>query len=229
MAKSRKAPPPPEPARSGKRGSKNARGELNENSQTIERRLGAAALCARPNAEIGHSLCATRKSALSTWRINIRFRIDRSARESPLARGYQNSGDPDIGKKSSYAYTKNYRRSIEYGAVRSASTFDLHPRRKVIYASSASQKNKEYLLRLYVAGTTSKSILAVANIKEICESSLKHPYRPRSDRYLPATGIDEGRQFIAPQHLSKNRRYHCESSLATCPIPNGDGRVGLEA
>jgi len=37
-------------------------------------------------------------------------------------------------------------------------------------------KNKEYVLRLYIAGTSSKSMRAVANIKEICEGSLKNRY-----------------------------------------------------
>ena len=37
-------------------------------------------------------------------------------------------------------------------------------------------KSKQYVLRLYVAGTSAKSIRAVANIKDICEDSLKDRY-----------------------------------------------------
>jgi circadian clock protein KaiB len=37
-------------------------------------------------------------------------------------------------------------------------------------------KGKEYILRLYIAGTTSKSVRAVANIKEICKKNLANRF-----------------------------------------------------
>jgi circadian clock protein KaiB len=37
-------------------------------------------------------------------------------------------------------------------------------------------KGKEYVLRLYIAGTTSKSVRAVANIKEICKKNLANRF-----------------------------------------------------
>ncbi len=43
--------------------------------------------------------------------------------------------------------------------------------------SAAVDKDEIWNLRLYVAGQTSKSIEAFANLKEICETHLKHKYR----------------------------------------------------
>jgi circadian clock protein KaiB len=47
--------------------------------------------------------------------------------------------------------------------------------RKVDRHSSDSQEAK-YVLRLYVSGSTSKSVLAIENIKRICEQHLKDRY-----------------------------------------------------
>jgi len=64
-------------------------------------------------------------------------------------------------------------------------------------------KNKEYVLRLYVAGTTSKSMRAVANIKEICESSLKNRYDLEViDIYQQPVWM-KGEQIIAAPTLVK--------------------------
>jgi circadian clock protein KaiB len=38
------------------------------------------------------------------------------------------------------------------------------------------EQNKKYLLRLYVTGTTPKSMRAIRNIKKICEEHLKGRY-----------------------------------------------------
>jgi circadian clock protein KaiB len=64
-------------------------------------------------------------------------------------------------------------------------------------------KNKEYLLRLYVAGTTSKSIRAVANIKEICESSLKNRYDLEVIDIYQQPVLMKGEQIIAAPTLVK--------------------------
>ena len=42
--------------------------------------------------------------------------------------------------------------------------------------SSASKKQKEWDLRLYVAGQTPKSITALANLKKLCQEHLKEKY-----------------------------------------------------
>ena len=43
--------------------------------------------------------------------------------------------------------------------------------------SATVDEDEIWNLRLYVAGQTSKSIEAFANLKEICETHLKHKYR----------------------------------------------------
>jgi circadian clock protein KaiB len=64
-------------------------------------------------------------------------------------------------------------------------------------------KNKEYVLRLYVAGTTSKSIRAVANIKEICENSLKNRYDLEVIDIYQQPVLMKGEQIIAAPTLVK--------------------------
>jgi circadian clock protein KaiB len=64
-------------------------------------------------------------------------------------------------------------------------------------------KSKEYVLRLYVAGTTSKSMRAVANIKEICESSLKNRYDLEVIDIYQQPVLMNGEQIIAAPTLVK--------------------------
>ena len=64
-------------------------------------------------------------------------------------------------------------------------------------------KSKEYVLRLYVAGTTSKSIRAVANIKEICEASLKNRYDLEVIDIYQQPVLTKGEQIIAAPTLVK--------------------------
>ena len=64
-------------------------------------------------------------------------------------------------------------------------------------------KTKEYVLRLYVAGTTSRSMLAVANIKEICENSLKNRYDLEVIDIYQQPVLVKGEQIIAAPTLIK--------------------------
>jgi circadian clock protein KaiB len=50
--------------------------------------------------------------------------------------------------------------------------------RKAVPARSARRRTpaKEYLLRLYVAGQTPRSVMALANLKKICEEHLAGRY-----------------------------------------------------
>ena len=64
-------------------------------------------------------------------------------------------------------------------------------------------KNKEYVLRLYIAGTTSKSMRAVANIKEICEGSLKNRYDLEVIDIYQQPVLMKGEQIIAAPTLVK--------------------------
>ena len=64
-------------------------------------------------------------------------------------------------------------------------------------------KNKEYVLRLYIAGTSSRSMRAVANIKEICESSLKNRYDLEVIDIYQQPVLTKGEQIIAAPTLVK--------------------------
>ena len=64
-------------------------------------------------------------------------------------------------------------------------------------------KTQEYVLRLYVAGTTPKSIRAVASIKEICESSLKNRYDLEVIDIYQQPVLIKGEQIIAAPTLVK--------------------------
>jgi circadian clock protein KaiB len=64
-------------------------------------------------------------------------------------------------------------------------------------------KANEYVLRLYVAGTSSKSIRAVANIKEICERSLKNRYDLEVIDIYQQPVLVKGEKIIAAPTLVK--------------------------
>ena len=64
-------------------------------------------------------------------------------------------------------------------------------------------KTQEYVLRLYVAGTTPKSIRAVASIKEICENSLKNRYDLEVIDIYQQPVLMKGEQIIAAPTLVK--------------------------
>ena len=64
-------------------------------------------------------------------------------------------------------------------------------------------KNKQYVLRLYVAGTSAKSVRAVANIKEICEDSLKDRYDLEVIDIYQQPVLLKGEQIIAAPTLVK--------------------------
>jgi len=69
-------------------------------------------------------------------------------------------------------------------------------------ASSGSRKaadaaSSEYLLRLYVAGQTPKSVAAFANLKQICETHLKGRYRIEVVDLLQNPALARGDQILA--------------------------------
>jgi circadian clock protein KaiB len=63
--------------------------------------------------------------------------------------------------------------------------------------------NDKYILRLYITGTTSRSVLAITNLKKICEEYLEGRYELEViDLYrIPALAKDE--QIIAAPTLIK--------------------------
>jgi circadian clock protein KaiB len=67
-------------------------------------------------------------------------------------------------------------------------------------ARSASRK---YVLRLYVAGATARSAMAIANLKKICEEHLKGRYDLQVIDLYQEPELAEGEQIIAVPTLIK--------------------------
>jgi circadian clock protein KaiB len=60
-----------------------------------------------------------------------------------------------------------------------------------------SQDGRVYILRLYVAGQTRKSLAAFANLKKICEEHLKGKYRIEVIDLLEHPQLAKGDQILA--------------------------------
>ncbi|MEX1139764.1 MAG: circadian clock KaiB family protein [Bacteroidota bacterium] len=69
--------------------------------------------------------------------------------------------------------------------------------------SASRRSRKEYVLRLYVTGTTSRSMRAIANIKNICESYLKGRYQLEVIDIYENPSLGSGEQIIATPTLIK--------------------------
>jgi circadian clock protein KaiB len=67
-----------------------------------------------------------------------------------------------------------------------------------------SKLNKDkYILRLYITGSTSRSILAIANLKKICEEYLEGQYELEVIDLYQKPGLAKGEQIIAAPTLIK--------------------------
>ena len=66
-----------------------------------------------------------------------------------------------------------------------------------------AQGGKNYVLRLYVAGLTPKSTLAVTNIKKICEEHLSGRYTLEVIDLYKRPALADGEQIIAAPTLLK--------------------------
>ncbi len=62
---------------------------------------------------------------------------------------------------------------------------------------------EDYLLKLYIAGSTPHSLRAVANIKSICEQYLEGRYRLQVIDIFENPSLAEGEQIIAAPTLVK--------------------------
>jgi circadian clock protein KaiB len=62
---------------------------------------------------------------------------------------------------------------------------------------SKQQKEKAYELRLYIAGKTAKSVLALTNLKKYCEEHLKGQYKIEVVDLLVQPQLAEGDQIFA--------------------------------
>ena len=63
--------------------------------------------------------------------------------------------------------------------------------------AAAKPADTEYLLRLYVAGQTAKSVQALANLKAICEEHLAGRYRLEVVDLLENPALARGDQILA--------------------------------
>src|ERR1700761_5694491 len=64
-------------------------------------------------------------------------------------------------------------------------------------------KETAYELRLYIAGKTAKSVLALANLKKYCEEYLKGQYKIEVIDLLVKPQLAEGDQILAVPTLVK--------------------------
>lgn len=65
------------------------------------------------------------------------------------------------------------------------------------------QADETYVLRLYVTGTTPRSIRAIANLKQICEEHLKGRYTLEVIDLYQQPGLADGDQIVAVPTLIK--------------------------
>jgi circadian clock protein KaiB len=66
-----------------------------------------------------------------------------------------------------------------------------------------AQDDRDYVLRLYVAGMTPKSTLAITNIKKICEDHLAGRYSLEVIDLYKRPALADGEQIIAAPTLLK--------------------------
>lgn len=67
----------------------------------------------------------------------------------------------------------------------------------------ANQDKDKYILRLYITGSTSRSILAITNLKKICEEYLEGRYELEVIDLYQHPSLAKGEQIIAAPTLIK--------------------------
>ena len=70
-------------------------------------------------------------------------------------------------------------------------------------AADAAGPKAKYMLRLYVTGTTGKSVRAIQNVRRICESHLKGQYDLEVVDIYKNLALARGDQIIAAPTLIK--------------------------
>ena len=71
------------------------------------------------------------------------------------------------------------------------------------FGKAAKDLKGNYALRLFVTGTTPRSMRAISNIKEICEEHLKSRYELEIIDLYQYPGLAKGEQIIAVPSLIK--------------------------
>jgi len=76
--------------------------------------------------------------------------------------------------------------------------------RAALEEAATEQAHADYVLRLYVAGTTPNSTRAIVNIRNICEEHLQGRYQLEVVDISQNPTLAEGEQIIAAPTLIKN-------------------------
>ncbi len=82
----------------------------------------------------------------------------------------------------------------------------VEPKKKDFSKTEAALEAKEaatYVLRLYVTGTTPRSLQAIANVKKICEEHLKGRYELEVIDLYQQPVLAKGEQIVAAPTLIK--------------------------
>ena len=74
---------------------------------------------------------------------------------------------------------------------------------KAFERALVSPPEKNYVLRLYITGTTPQSVRAIANVKKICEEHLKGRYELQVIDLYQQPQLAQGEQIIAAPTLIK--------------------------
>lgn len=82
-------------------------------------------------------------------------------------------------------------------------TKKIHDRVEVFENALKDLEDKKYVLRLYVAGATTKSTRSITNIKKICEEYLKGRYELEVIDIYQQPVLAKGEQIIAAPTLVK--------------------------
>lgn len=72
-----------------------------------------------------------------------------------------------------------------------------------MHLSGSNSRQEKFVLRLYVSGSTSKSALAVGNIKRICEQHLKNRYELEVIDIYQQPNLAREEQIVAVPTLIK--------------------------
>jgi circadian clock protein KaiB len=67
----------------------------------------------------------------------------------------------------------------------------------------SNQDRDKYILRLYITGSTTRSVLAISNLKKICEEYLEGRYELEVIDLFQHPGLAKGEQIIAAPTLIK--------------------------
>ena len=81
-------------------------------------------------------------------------------------------------------------------------------KRSIDWGSAAKKPNDHYLLRLYIAGTSPRSMRAIANVRKICQSEL-------SDRYE----LDVVDIFQHPEMAKEAQIVAAPTLIKELPLP----------